>query len=79
MGAAKVAGFVIGGAIALYIFYSIIPGLFDLFGEFGTAQYGETGDQTLYEIGPAGSEALLGATIVVFSALVLYVMYHEFS
>lgn len=76
-GAAKVTGFVIAGAITLYILYSLLPGLFDVFGVLSTNA--TTNGSTYFELAPTGAEPIVGATIVVFVALVLYVMYEEFS
>ena len=66
-GAAKVAGFVISGAIALYILYSLLPSIFDLFGNIS------------FTNAPTGAEPIVGATVVVFVALVLWVMWQEMS
>ena len=66
-GAAKVAGFVIGGAISLYILYSLLPSIFELFGDIEFAD------------APTGAEPIVGATVVVFVALVLWVMWQEMS
>lgn len=67
MGAEKVAGFVIGGAIALYILYSLLPSVFELFGDM------------TFDDAPTGAEPIVGATVVVFVALVLWVMWQEMS
>lgn len=65
MGVEKVAAFVIGGAIALYILYSLYPSIIDLF------------NQIDFTNAPAGTEPIIGATLVVFTALVLWVMWNE--
>lgn len=76
-GAAKVAGFVIAGAITLYILYSLLPGLFSVFGVLSTnaTQNGNT----YLELAPSGAEPIAGAVIIVFVALVLLLMYQEYS
>ena len=66
-GAAKVAWFVISGAIALYILYSLLPSIFTLFGNISFAD------------APTGAEPIVGATVVVFVALVLWLMWKEYS
>lgn len=65
--AIKMAGFVIGGVLALYILYSLMPSVFDLYGQIN------------FTNAPAGTEPLLGATILVFVALVLYRMWVAMS
>lgn len=77
MSVEKVVGFVIGGAIALYLLYSILPGVFDIFGVL--SEETEPDGPTYFELAPTGAEPIVGATLIVFVALVLWTMYNEFS
>lgn len=67
MGVKKVAAFVIAGSIALYILYSLLPSIFSLYAgiDFTNA--------------PTGSEPIVGATITIFVALVLWTMWNEMA
>lgn len=78
MGVEKVAAFIIGGAIGLFILYSLYPGILGTYEtlENGTVSGGST---SYFDAAPAGTEAIIGATLVVFSALVLWVMWNELN
>lgn len=80
MAVKKVAAFVIGGAIALYILFSLLPSTFELYGNLTeSGGYNSTSGQSYFDVAPTGTEGIVGASLIVFVSLVLFVMYNEMS
>ena len=73
-----VMNYVIGGIIALLVLFSLAPTVFDQYVSLATEEaYGDTGEQTAFDIAPAGIEAVVGAVLTIFFVLVLWKMYND--
>jgi len=61
----KVMGYVIGGSVALLVFFSLLPSVIS---QYSTIDFTNA---------PAGVEASVGAVLTIFGVLVLWKMYKD--